>query len=60
MEEAYQYALKDEEILTKKHEQRQKGRGGRFQRGRARSYGEGGNLKILCKIRENMNGRMLQ
>ena len=30
IEEAYQYALKDEEILTKKHEQRQRGRGGRF------------------------------
>ena len=42
VEEAYQYALKAKEILTKKHEQRQRGRGGRFQRGRARSYGEGG------------------
>ena len=30
VEEAYQYALKDEETLTKKHEQRQRGRGGRF------------------------------
>ena len=40
--EAYQYALKAEEILTKKHEQRQRGRGGRFQRGRGRSYGESG------------------
>ena len=30
VEEAYQYALKAEEILTKKHEQRQRGRGGRF------------------------------
>ena len=39
VEEAYQYALKDEEILTKKHEQRQRGRGGRFQRGRGRSSG---------------------
>ena len=28
--EAYQYALKVEEILTKKHEQKQIGRGGRF------------------------------
>ena len=42
VEEAYQYALKSEEILTKKHEQRQRGRGGRFQRGRGRSYGESG------------------
>lgn len=42
VEEAYQYALKDEENLTKKHEQRQRDRGGRFQRGRSRSYGEGG------------------
>ena len=42
VEEAYQYALKAEEILTKKHEQRQRGRRGRFQRGRGRSYGEGG------------------
>ena len=33
VEEAYQYALKVEEILAKKHEQRQRGRGGRFQRG---------------------------
>ena len=41
VEEAYQYALKAEEILTKKHEQGQRGRGGRFQRGRGRSYGEG-------------------
>ena len=40
VEEAYQYALKVEEILRKKHEQRQRGRGGRFQRGRGRSYGE--------------------
>ena len=30
IEEAYQYALNDEKILTKKHEQRQRGRGGRF------------------------------
>ena len=37
VEEPYQYALKVEEILTKKHEQRQRGRGGRFQRGRGRS-----------------------
>ena len=40
VEEAYQYAMKAEEILTKKHEQRQRGRGGRFQRVRGRSYGE--------------------
>ena len=40
VEESHQYALKPEEILTKKHEQRQRGRGGRFQRGRGRSYGE--------------------
>ena len=40
VEEAYQYALKVEEILIKKHGQRQRGRGGRFQRGRGRSYGE--------------------
>ena len=45
VEEAYQYALKDKEILTKKHEQRQRGRGGRFLRGRGRSYGEGGRSK---------------
>lgn len=44
VEEAYQYALKVEEILTKKHKQRQTGRGGRFQRGRDRSYGEGGRF----------------
>ena len=42
VEETYQYALKAEEILTKKHEQIQRGRSGRFQRGRGRSYGEGG------------------
>ena len=42
VEEAYQYALKAEEILTKKHEQRERDRGGRFQRGRGRSYGESG------------------
>ena len=42
LEEAYQYALKAKEILTKKHEQRKRGRGGRFQRGRGRSYGESG------------------
>ena len=30
VEEAYQYALKSEEILTKRYEQRQRGRSGRF------------------------------
>ena len=30
VEEAYQYALKAQEILTKRHEERQRGRGGRF------------------------------
>ena len=30
MEEAYQHILKAKDILTKKHEQRQRGRGGRF------------------------------
>ena len=30
VEEAYQYALKVEEILTKRYEQRQRGKGGRF------------------------------
>ena len=30
VEESYQYALKVEEILTKKHKQRQRGRDGRF------------------------------
>ena len=30
VEEAYQYAMKVEEILRKKHKQRQRGRGGRF------------------------------
>ena len=30
VEEAYQYAFKAKEIFTKKHEQRQRGRGGRF------------------------------
>ena len=39
VEEAYQYSLKAKEILTKKHEQRQKGKGGRFQRCRGRCYG---------------------
>ena len=34
VEQAYQYALKAKEILTKKHEQRHRDRGGRFQRGR--------------------------
>ena len=38
VEETYQYALKAKEILTKKHEQRQRGRGGRFQRGIGRSH----------------------
>ena len=41
VEEAYQYTLKAKEILTKNCERRQRGRGGRFQRGRGRSYGEG-------------------
>ena len=41
VEEAYQCALKVVEILTKKHEQKQRGRGGRFQRGRGIFYGEG-------------------
>ena len=30
VDEAYQYALKDDEILTKKHEKIQRGRGGLF------------------------------
>ena len=30
VEEAYQYVLKAKEILTKKHEKRQRGRGSRF------------------------------
>ena len=30
VEEAYQYALKAKEILTKKYEQRKRGRGGKF------------------------------
>ena len=39
LEEAYQYSLKDEEILEKRYEQRQRGRSGRFHtRGRGRSY----------------------
>ena len=42
VEESYQYAFKDEEILTKKHEKRQSGRDGIFKIGRGRSYGEGG------------------
>ena len=42
LEEAHQYALKDGEILKKEHEQRQRGRGGRLQRGRGKSYGESG------------------
>ena len=37
VEEACQYALKAKEILAKKHEQRQRGRGGRFQRGKGKS-----------------------
>lgn len=45
MEEVYQYSLKVEEIFTKKHEQRQRGKGGIFQRGRGRSYGEIGRSK---------------
>ena len=49
VEEAYQYALKAKEILKKKHEQRQRGRGGRFQRGRGRSYGEGGRSDNLMQ-----------
>ena len=58
VEEVYQYALKDEEILTKKHEQRQRGRGSRFQRGRGRSYGEGGRYDNYVQ-RENLNGKMM-
>ena len=50
VEEAYQYALKAEEILTKKHEQRQRGRGGRFQRGRGRSYGERGRSESFVVV----------
>ena len=30
VEEAYKHALKAKEVLKKKHEQRQRGRGGRF------------------------------
>ena len=52
VEEAYQYALKAEEILTKNHEQRQRGRGGRFQRGRGRSYGEGSRSDNFVQDKE--------
>ena len=36
VEEAYQYALKAEEILEKGYEQRQRDQGGRFQSGKGR------------------------
>ena len=39
VEEAYQYALKAKEILTKKHEKRQRGR----------SYGDGGKSESFVK-----------
>lgn len=42
MEEAYQYSLKVEDFLIKKHKQRQRGRGGRFHSGIGGSYGESG------------------
>ena len=42
VEEAYQYALNFEDILTKRYEQRQRGRGGTFQRGRGRFNNEEG------------------
>lgn len=44
VEEAYQYALKAEEKLNKRHEQKQRGRGGRFSKERfqgGRSYSGG-------------------
>ena len=40
VEEAYQYALKVEQLLRKKHDQRKRGRGGGFQRSRGVTYGE--------------------
>ena len=42
VEEAYQYALKIEEILTKKRKQRQRRRVQRFHKDRGRSYIESG------------------
>ena len=51
VEEVYQYALKVEEILKKKHEQRQRGRVGRFQRGKGGSYGEGGRSENFVQDR---------
>ena len=42
MEEASQYTLNVEEILTKKHEERQRSRGGTIQRGKGRAYGDSG------------------
>ena len=42
VEKAYQYALKVEEILTKRYEQRKRGRGGRFQRDKGNFNDEGG------------------
>ena len=57
VEESYQYALKVEEILTKKHEQRQKGRGGRFQRGRGRSYGKCGRFDSSMHDKEKSEWR---
>ena len=52
VEEVYQYALKDEEILTKKHEQRQRARGGRFQEAEVDLMEKVVDLTILCRIME--------
>ena len=55
VEEAYQYSLKVEKILTKKHEQRKISRGGRFQRGRGRSYGESSRSENFVQDKSKSN-----
>ena len=46
IEEAYEFSLKAKEKLNNKHEKRQRGRGGRFPRGRGRSNGENGRSEL--------------
>ena len=46
IEEAYQFALKAEEKLNKRHKQRQRGRGGKFPCGRGRSHGENSRSEL--------------
>ena len=59
VEEAYQYALKTEEIWTKKHNKDKEVLVVDSKEAKVDLMEKLAELTILCKIRENLNGRMM-